>query len=384
MGCGIPASSRLLLCYLAERGIEAGRLSIVPADETAVSTALGEAARRSDAVFLTGGLLRAGGGLSIKTVLEMANDFLEAEGDSPLRPASKNGPERFGENRIDKGSRVLLNPSGETPGLRSQLAGCVVFIFPDEITNDMLDVNLGEYLSAAESDFLKLRLARLSRNDLKGRLAKRLGGRLDDVRIRGDYPAIDILFPTSCFQPGEVEELGEDLESYVYSKGADGMERVILDLLKEKGLTLSVAESFTGGMLASVLVSVPGSSEVFLEGFVTYSNEAKVRELCVSPESIREKGAVSLLVCKEMAAGAAKRSGSNAALSTTGIAGPTGASPGKEKGLGFMGLCFGEELFVIEERFTGERNTVRQKAVFTALDLLRLKLEGFEERLNRI
>jgi nicotinamide-nucleotide amidase len=127
-------------------------------------------------------------------------------------------------------------------------------------------------------------------------------------------------------------------------------------------------------MLASMIVSVPGASETFLEGFVTYSNESKVRALGVDPAAIESKGAVSEEVCAQMASGAASSAGADIALSTTGIAGPGGATLEKPVGLCWMGLFDGGDIECRQRRMAGDRSMVRIRTSCICLDMLRRRL----------
>lgn len=140
-------------------------------------------------------------------------------------------------------------------------------------------------------------------------------------------------------------------------------------LLREEHLTMSTAESCTGGMIAARMVNVPGVSEVFTTGLVTYSNEAKMRLLGVREETLAAWGAVSRETAAEMAEGGAKANQTDLCLSTTGIAGPDGGTPQKPVGLVYMACCLGEKTKVRRYQFQGDRQSVREQAVQKALEL---------------
>lgn len=146
-------------------------------------------------------------------------------------------------------------------------------------------------------------------------------------------------------------------------------EQVVLRL-KDRHMKVSFAESCTGGLLSGRLVNVPGSSEVFDEGYVTYANEAKHRLLDVSNEALCNYGAVSSQVAEQMARGAARRSGAQAAVGVTGIAGPDGGTAQKPVGLVFIGCYVDSKVTVTENHFQGSREEVREQAVEAALKLL--------------
>lgn len=132
--------------------------------------------------------------------------------------------------------------------------------------------------------------------------------------------------------------------------------------LAAAGLTLSCAESCTGGLVSQLITAVPGSSKYFLGGVISYSNAAKEKLLGVSPATLRRHGAVSAECALEMARGAAKVFRSGCALSVTGIAGPGGASPGKPAGLVYFALKLGSRERCLRRRFPGGRSRVRRGA----------------------
>jgi nicotinamide-nucleotide amidase len=172
-------------------------------------------------------------------------------------------------------------------------------------------------------------------------------------------------------EPGVIAALGKHL----VSSNGEGIEASIVASLTARNLSLSTAESCTGGLLASRITDTPGSSRIFHQGFVTYSNEAKMNLLGVDPALIQEFGAVSEPVARAMAEGARSKAGSAFALSVTGIAGPDGGSPEKPVGLVFIALASeGKETICREARFTTDRLTFKQISTQAALDMLRLEL----------
>ncbi|WP_198371507.1 CinA family protein [Roseomonas rosulenta] len=144
--------------------------------------------------------------------------------------------------------------------------------------------------------------------------------------------------------------------------------RVLLATLEARGLTLATAESCTGGLIAAALTAIAGSSSVVMAGFVTYSNEAKMRMVGLRAETLAAHGAVSEPVAREMAEGALAAAQVDIALSCTGIAGPGGATPGKPVGLVFIGCARrGGPTVVQRHVFPGDRAAVRAATVAAAL-----------------
>ena len=157
-----------------------------------------------------------------------------------------------------------------------------------------------------------------------------------------------------------------------------GPEFALAELLEKHKLLITTAESLTGGSLAGTIVNVPGISEWFREGHITYSNETKHRILGVQEETLAEFGAVSAETAEEMARGAARIAGADVGISTTGNAGPD-VSEGKPAGLYYVGIYYAGVVSVFEEHAEGDRAAVRAHAVEHALrhciDVLREELE---------
>lgn len=170
-----------------------------------------------------------------------------------------------------------------------------------------------------------------------------------------------------------INRFGKD-NAYAIDSGK--VEDKVAQLLLEKNLTIAVAESLTGGLVASRLISYPGISKSFLEGFITYSNESKVRTLNVNMDTIEKYGAVSEETAKEMAYGAAMVAGADIGVSTTGIAGPSGGSEKKPVGLVYVCVYYNGKYKVKEIHATGVRETIRERAATAVIDLVRSCIEN--------
>jgi nicotinamide-nucleotide amidase len=209
---------------------------------------------------------------------------------------------------------------------------------------------------------------------------KRIGEKILEI------PGIELGY---CARPGEVDVriLGQakaaeradsivkrELGPAIFSTTDQNLEEVLVELLTSRKETVAVAESCTGGLLAHRLTNVAGASTTFLAGYVVYANEAKSDVLNVDPKLIQEHGAVSEPVARAMAEGARTRARSTYALSTTGIAGPSGGSPEKPVGTVYMALAAPNETVVKKFFFPTDRETFKQMATQAAFDLLRRKL----------
>lgn len=154
----------------------------------------------------------------------------------------------------------------------------------------------------------------------------------------------------------------------------NSIETVVSKILIKNKLTISIAESCTGGLVSSTFINYPGISSVFMEGCITYSNESKIKRLGVNPNTLDIYGAVSEETAIEMVEGIAKNFNTNVAISTTGIAGPDGGSIEKPVGLVYIGIYINGNTTVKKYIFNGNREEIRLKATENAINDLRLRL----------
>ncbi|RHG32913.1 nicotinamide-nucleotide amidohydrolase family protein [Fusobacterium varium] len=160
-----------------------------------------------------------------------------------------------------------------------------------------------------------------------------------------------------------VEKIYNKIGNYVFGENTDRLEKKVVELIKKLGMNISTAESCTGGMIASRLIDVPGVSEIFKEGIVSYSNDAKMKRLGVKKETLEKYGAVSKETAKEMVMGL----DSDIAIATTGIAGPDGGTLEKPVGLVYIGIRVKNDIYVEKKFFNGDRMKIRERAVSQSL-----------------
>lgn len=169
-----------------------------------------------------------------------------------------------------------------------------------------------------------------------------------------------------------LKEVKNRFGDHIYStKEEESLEEAVVNLLKKYELTVCTAESCTGGMLAGRLVNVPGVSDVFREGFITYSNKSKRKLLDVSKSTLKKYGAVSQQTAKEMAMGGVLATDSDVCVAITGLAGPDGGTDEKPVGLVYIACYMKDKVWVEHYQFKGNRGKIREQSVVKALDLLR-------------
>lgn len=176
-----------------------------------------------------------------------------------------------------------------------------------------------------------------------------------------------------------IDEIVERLGEYIYGFDEETLESAVIKKAIEKGLTISTAESCTGGMVAARLVNYPGASKAFINGVITYTNESKHMLLGVKNETLSVYGAVSPQTAEEMCFGAARFSGTNIGISTTGIAGPDGGSKEKPVGLVYVGVAINGIVKVQRLNLKGSRNKIREATTTSVLELLRKELFKMED-----
>jgi nicotinamide-nucleotide amidase len=295
---------------------------------------------------------------------------------------------------------MLPNPNGTAPGLAGRIGSCLVFALPGP-PREMRPMFLDHVAPALPSppDDEQIRWGTVECFGIgESSAAERLGELLD----RGRNPLVGItatggVLTIRAHVAGArrdadrlLEETLADVEArlspYAYARDGEPLPSVILRLLRERGQRLVVAESCTGGLLGSMLVDVPGSSDAFDGGWITYTNEAKIRDLGVPAELIEAHGAVSDEVARAMADGARSNAAADLALSITGVAGPDGGTAGKPVGLVHIGLSGprgdaqnAAPPFARPFKFSGERRRIREISARAALQILRFRLLGIPD-----
>jgi nicotinamide-nucleotide amidase len=288
------------------------------------------------------------------------------------------------------GAQILENGNGTAPGMLITEGKCTVALLPGppREMKPIFDASVAPALKQRMGDMLIVRRT-LSIFGLTESATDELAA---PIYTKYRNPSTTILFKDGQIElhltaqaRGESEavklldELGgrldEVLGEYVFSRNNETLEEVVGQSLKMRGYTLATAESCTGGLLAGRITDVPGSSEYFLEGVVSYSNEAKIDLLGVPKKLIATHGAVSEQVAGAMAVGIRKRAGSTFGVGVTGVAGPGGGSPEKPVGLVYIALADDSQNTTRKFIFPGDRQFIRTLSVNAALDMIRRRVK---------
>ena len=399
LGSVVNTHLRLLSDALFPLGLRIQRQVTVP-DGEAIRTAIAETLGRADMVFITGGLGPTTDDITREAVAEWLGVEMIRD-ESVLRAIEARfaqrqlamSPRNVRQAERPRAATVLENLHGTAPGLYlpplpvpgTNFASPHLFLLPGPPRE------LDPMLHAAALPILRriapppgdvvmrvLRLAGVGESLVE----ERIGEPLLALGLELGYCArpreVDVRLIGTAEQVARAEEIVRaTFAGELVSNDQRSLDGVIVDLLAAGGRTLATAESCTGGALAHRITNVPGASQVFLGGFVTYANEAKTRDLGVDPALLAAHGAVSEAVARAMSEGARQRTGADFALSTTGIAGPGGGSAEKPVGTVFIGLAGPDTPAKVERHFfPRDRETFKSFVVQTALEMLRRALVG--------
>jgi len=362
----------------------------------AIRIALG----RADILVITGGLGPTEDDLTREAVAEALSLTLRREATLVASLHARAALSRIvmptnnlKQAEVLEGATVLPNANGSAPGqwLDTRFAGYRKIILlvpgPPSECRPLFDAACMPRLRAAipKRHIAKrtLRAAMIPESQADAFLAP-IYTTYKDVETTILAHAGDIQLTLICTKPSlalaqaRVDELAtrmeEALEDWLYSSDVESLEQIVLFYLGLRQLTLAVAESCTGGMIAERITSVPGSSRSFLGGAIVYSDALKYAFAGVPPELIAEHGAVSAEVAKALAHGIRLRTGASIGVGITGIAGPTGGTDDKPVGLVYMAVSDGTKNEVTERTFRGDRTRIREFATQQTLDLIRRRL----------
>jgi nicotinamide-nucleotide amidase len=404
LGRVLNTHQQWLCSRLADAGYVVTRQVAVPDTGPDIRTAVSEALSRADLVITTGGLGPTSDDVTRDLIAALLNKELREESKvlahiKQFFDARKRFmPERTRlQARVPEGALVLANPNGTAPGLAIEVrpnpfrdgTGSWLIMLPGPprelrpMFNDtVLPLLRRELPIAAPFVCRTVRATGIGESIVEERVDEPLkplvarGLQLGycartgqvDVRLAAQSVVAEQLVNEA------VAIVRDRLGSFVYTDAEEDIEMSVLKLLTNQKQTLALAESCTGGCIANRLTNVPGASAVLLAGLVTYSNQAKIKFLGVREETLKEHGAVSEQVAREMAEGARRETGADYAIAVTGIAGPTGGSDSKPVGTVFIALTDPTRTAVERHFNPSDRDAFKQATAQQAFDWLRRSL----------
>ncbi|HHJ51825.1 MAG TPA: competence/damage-inducible protein A [Caldithrix abyssi] len=354
--------------------------------------ALRTARERANVILVTGGLGPTPDDITKKTVAEFFDVPLEIN-RSVLKDVEKfvrdHGRELTEVNRnqalIPRCDDVIRNPMGTAPGLVFRREGRLFYFMPGvprEMKNMVRSFVLQDiraHLALPQVTTHLFRTTGIPESYLYDRIKSHLpqDDHIDVSFLPREF-GVDLRFrlisddrkQQEAFN-ARLKDIREALRKYIFAEEEIELQEALGRILRNKGLTLAVAESFTGGLIGDWITDVPGSSDYFSGDLVTYSNESKIQLLNVRPETLQRYGAVSEQTVLEMVRGAQKRFCCDCAIATTGIAGPGGGSPQKPVGLCYIAARFKDKETVKEFRLGTVRRTNKKRGAVAGMEMLR-------------
>jgi len=398
LGNILNTNTRFLSRELAVLGYNVYYHTTVGDNPDRLEEALKTARNRADIIILCGGLGPTDDDITKEIVARYLNkkpvrDEKSLEHiENYFQQMGKKMPQRNAKQAyFPENARILPNYFGTAPGCLIEEKGTVYILLPGPLRElqPMFENQVEPYLKSKQKGIIKSTILRITglgestvadllRTEIEEQtnptlalyskefdVIARITARADDRKTAGRL--IDEL----------KEKVKKQLGNAVYAEGDTMLEEVVADLLMTHKLSIATAESCTGGLIAGRLINYPGISNVFREGFITYSYEAKTKRLGVQKTTLKKYGAVSREVVQEMVEGLLRQSGADVGLAVTGIAGPQGGTPEKPVGLVWTAVSVRGETLCEKYIFNGDRQTVRRKTTMTVLNTLRKKLLTF-------
>jgi nicotinamide-nucleotide amidase len=391
----IDTNSLYLTAQLNDIGVEVVAKSVIGDHRDRLAEAVRLALSRSPILILSGGLgpteddvTREAVALALGRGLAYSAEIAEALERRFTQARRKMAEVNRRQALVIEGASVLPNDRGTAPGQWVEQSGAVAMLLPGpphELKAMFERQCLPRLLQIVPKLVIRtliLRVAGMGESDLDQLIAPVYSQYANPVTtILAAAGDIQIHLRARCATQAEADallaEVGGPIEALLgdrlYSRNGEPLEEVVGALLRQRGATVSVAESCTGGMLGERFTSVAGSSDYFLGGFITYDSAMKTGMVGVPPEWIEQFGAVSKETAEAMATGARERTGSTYALSVTGLAGPQGEGP-IPVGTVYIGVADAAGAHVAHRVLLGDRQRIRTFAAQMALDLLRRRM----------
>lgn len=397
MGSIVNTNAAFLSAGCASIGLSIYNQQVVGDNPDRLSDAINLALGRADTVIITGGLGPTEDDITMQTAASVMGKGLveDAHTREHIGNVLKNSiykdnitDNNWKQAMVPEGAIVIDNRNGTAPGIIMERGDKALILIPGPLNEleVMFRKDIKPYLMARNPKAIFSRTIKLC-----GIGESQAETKIIDLIDAQDNPTVATYAKTGEVQiritaSADTEDAAKELvkpvakeiksrfREDVYTVDADcNLEDVVVEMLDKKGLKIVTAESCTGGLLAGRLVNVSGASEVFSQGFVTYSNKAKRKALSVDKAILKKYGAVSKETAKEMAKGAILASDAEVGVSVTGVAGPE-PSEGKPVGLVYIGCYYRDKVTVKEFMFRGNRQRIREQAVVMALDMVRRRI----------
>jgi nicotinamide-nucleotide amidase len=397
-GDTVDSNSALIAQRLSELAITVYRKVTVGDDVALLESELAAMASDADLLIVNGGLGPTIDDLTAEVLAKVTGVGIEEHPQAVAHLEDWCGRRRLPLNAanlkqamLPAGATVIDNPIGSAVGFEMQVGSCRVLCTPgvpgelaamlDGITADLAR----RTDRPMERDILRLQTFGLGESTAQQLISDGISDWPDEVELgfRAGAPQMEIKLSinSTSAKPARQrcrEQLEQLFGDHIIGEGGTTLAARVLELLRERGATLTTAESCTGGLIASMLTRIPGSSDSFHAGFVTYANTIKHSVLGVDAQVLESEGAVSEPVVRQMALGAMERSNADYAIAVSGIAGPDGGSPDKPVGTVWLAWGSQDKLHTCCLRWPVERTLFQTMVAAAGLDMIRRTLQGLD------
>ncbi len=398
-GDTVDSNSALIARRLNELAVGVYRKVTVGDDVALLERELTDMTAQADLVIVNGGLGPTIDDVTARIVATVAGVPLAEHPDAVMHLknwcSKRNTPlnaANMKQAMLPAGAAIIANPVGSAVGFEVTSGSCRIVCtpgVPSELSAMMDDIvaSLAERLPAAsEVNIIRLQTFGMGESTAQQLIADHLPDWPEEVELgfRAGAPQMEVKLTIKSAAAAPVqqrckEQLVDLFDHHVIGEGDILMAERVLQLLRESGSTLTTAESCTGGLIASMLTRIPGASDSFHAGFVTYDNAIKHSVLAVSEASLASEGAVSETVVKQMATGALERSGADYAIAVSGIAGPDGGTPDKPVGTVWLAWGSRDALHTRCLCWPVERSLFQTMVAAAGLDMIRRNLLGTDQ-----
>lgn len=395
LGNIVNTNAQYISQRLADLGIEVYHQSVIGDNAERLKGELKNALTKADLVITTGGLGPTDDDLTKETIFNYFNEkpVLNEESLENIKKYFKRLNKDMPMNNVKQAyfpekAIIMPNNNGTAPGCILEEENKIIAVFPGPPKEmiPMFEESFVPYIKKFQTGILYSKVYRIAGIG-ESRAVEIVKDIIDnqsnptiapyakegEVTFRVTAKAKNIEEAKKIITPID-NELKERFGINLYGFDGTSLEAEIAKILINNNITISTAESCTGGLLAGRLINYPGISSVYLEGVITYSNEAKMKRIGVKRETLDKYGAVSSQTAEEMARGIAVTAGTDVGISTTGIAGPSGGTLEKPVGLVYIGVYIKGKTKTLKLNLSGSRQKIRNLAVINGLDFLRRQL----------
>ncbi|MDY6820041.1 MAG: competence/damage-inducible protein A [Deferribacterota bacterium] len=384
-GSTIDTNSSYISKKLVKNGFKVNQISILPDNLDIIVNTLKNSLNKHKIIITTGGLGPTFDDLTTKGIslvsekkLILYNELLKDLEEKFRRRKKTLDQEQIKQAELPESSTIFRNSIGTAPGFAVKVNKSLIVALPGipsemkQIFNDYVLPYLTRQYQPNKTYTKDLYFSNITESAVnKVLLEEHITQKVNTtLNVSKGKIIVRLKSASDKLLNEALEVLQDKLRAYYFGADDETLEEVVVESLEKKNLTLSTAESCTGGLVGKYITNVPGSSNIYNGGVIVYSNEAKIKLLNIDKKLLEEKGAVSYEVARDMALNASSIFNTDVSVSITGIAGPGGGSPEKPVGLVYIGLYYKGKYKIFRYYLSGNRDNIRERSASIAMSLI--------------